>query len=127
MTVAVAVIVADGRVLLVRRRVPEGRLWWQFPAGAVEPGETSEEAAVREAREEVGLAVRAIRTLGERAHPETGRHVVYVACAVIGGQARVVDADEVDALDWCDKAKLVAYVPSPLADPVRRYIDAALD
>ena len=59
--IAAAVIVKDGQVLMVRRRVKEGQLSWQFPAGAVEPGETGEEAAVRETREEVGLTVAAIK------------------------------------------------------------------
>ena len=36
--IAAAVIVDDGRVLMVRRRVAEGDLSWQFPAGQVEPG-----------------------------------------------------------------------------------------
>jgi 8-oxo-dGTP diphosphatase len=64
--VAAAVIVDDGRVLLVRRRVEEGRLSWQFPAGKVEPGESGAEAAVRETLEEAGLAVRVVGRLGER-------------------------------------------------------------
>jgi 8-oxo-dGTP diphosphatase len=38
--IAAAVIVSNGRVLLVRRRVQEGRLSWQFPAGKVELGES---------------------------------------------------------------------------------------
>ena len=46
--IAAAVIINDGQVLLVRRRVKEGELSWQFPAGQVEPGETGEQAAVRE-------------------------------------------------------------------------------
>lgn len=40
--VAAAVIVHEGRVLMVRRRVSEGSLSWQFPARKVEPGETRE-------------------------------------------------------------------------------------
>ena len=53
--IAAAVIVRDSRVLLVRRRVAEGSLSWQLPAGKVEPGETVQEAAVREARDEAGV------------------------------------------------------------------------
>jgi 8-oxo-dGTP diphosphatase len=48
--IAAAVIVRDGRVLLVRRRVAESTLSWQLPAGKVEPGEAAQEAAVREAK-----------------------------------------------------------------------------
>ena len=52
--IAAAIAVKEGRVLMVRRRVAEGELSWQFPAGEVEPGETGEQAAVREAAEESG-------------------------------------------------------------------------
>lgn len=69
--VAAAVIVQGGRVLLVRRRVAEGALSWQFPAGKVEQGETREDAAVRETQEETGLTVAAVKLLGERIHPTT--------------------------------------------------------
>ncbi|GAA3730547.1 hypothetical protein GCM10022225_10460 [Plantactinospora mayteni] len=58
--IAAAVIVDNGRVLLVRRRVNEGQLSWQFPAGEVEPEEPAEEAAVREAGEETGLTVHSV-------------------------------------------------------------------
>ena len=47
-TISAAIIVRDGRLLLVQRRVKEDSLSWQFPAGEVEPGETVEDAVVRE-------------------------------------------------------------------------------
>src|SRR5690606_39407769 len=86
--ISAAIIVADGKVLMVRRRVSEGELMWQFPAGAIEPGEGAEEAAVREAGEETGLTVKAVRLLGERVHPKTGRAMSYTACEVVEGEAR---------------------------------------
>lgn len=49
--IAAAIVVHEGRVLMVRRRVSEGQLSWQFPAGEVEPGEEREDAAVRETQE----------------------------------------------------------------------------
>jgi 8-oxo-dGTP pyrophosphatase MutT (NUDIX family) len=51
------VIVHDGKVALIKR-VREGRLYYVFPGGGVEPGETLEAAAAREAHEELGLYVR---------------------------------------------------------------------
>ena len=53
---AVALIDADGRVLLAQR--PEGKSMaglWEFPGGKVEPGETPEAALVRELYEELGI------------------------------------------------------------------------
>ncbi len=46
-----------GRLLLVKRDEEPDRGMWSFPGGAVELGETTEQAAVREVREEVGLDV----------------------------------------------------------------------
>ncbi|MDV3293167.1 MAG: NUDIX domain-containing protein [Nitrososphaerales archaeon] len=46
-----------GRILLVKRGEEPDRGMWSFPGGMVELGETTEEAAVREVREEVGLTV----------------------------------------------------------------------
>ena len=123
--IACAIIVANAKVLLVRRRVPEGELSWQFPAGAVEPGESGEQAAVRETYEEVGLRVAAAKRLGERSHPMTGRTMIYVACDVLAGQAHITD-DELDAVEWCDRATLATYVPSPLFGPVQDHISAAV-
>ena len=53
---AVALIDVDGRVLIAQR--PEGKSMaglWEFPGGKVEPGETPEEALIRELHEELGI------------------------------------------------------------------------
>lgn len=124
--VAAAVIVQDGRLLLVQRRVSEGSLSWQLPAGAVEHGETFAEAAVREAAEETGLVVAAVTTLGERVHPDTGRCIGYAACRVQDGVAHVADADEVQDIAWVTLAELSSYVPRGFAPVVQDYLVTAL-
>lgn len=57
--VSVAVMVrADGRVLLARR--PPSKVYagyWEFPGGKVEPGESDEQALVREIQEELGVEI----------------------------------------------------------------------
>ncbi|MFJ2593453.1 NUDIX hydrolase [Streptomyces erythrochromogenes] len=124
--VAGAVVVHEGRVLLVRRRVVEGQLSWQFPAGKVEPGESFEEAAVRETKEEAGLDVAAVRQLGERIHPITGRQVSYTACEVVGGTAHVADANEIAEVAWVTLSEIPRYIPYGLFKPVQRYLHVAL-
>jgi 8-oxo-dGTP diphosphatase len=124
--ISAAVIVKDGRVLMVRRRVSEGELLWQFPAGRIEPGEAAEDAAVRETVEETGLVVTAIRFLGERVHPKTSRAMSYTACEVVQGEARVVDEEELDAVAWVSHSEITDYVPHPLDEKVQEYLDGVL-
>lgn len=125
-SIVAAVIVADGKVLLVRRRVEEGTLSWQLPAGEVESGETIEAAVSRETREEVGLKVAPTAVLGERVHPTTGRHMVYLACRVVRGAPYLADAEELAELAWCRLDQLVDLIPQGLFQPVQDYLDAAL-
>jgi 8-oxo-dGTP diphosphatase len=124
--ISAAIIVQDGRVLMVRRAVKEGELMWQFPAGAIEDGETAEEAAVRETLEETGLKVEAIKLLGERVHPKTGRLMSYTAAEVLDGEARVADDEELDAVAWVAHSEINEYVPYGLFEPVQEYLDHAL-
>lgn len=124
--ISAAIIVSEGKVLMVRRRVSEGKLSWQFPAGQIEDGESAEDAAVRETIEETGLVVTASRLLGERIHPNTGRAMSYTACDVVQGEARVADEDELDAVAWVADSEITDYVPYPLHEKVQEYLDDIL-
>ncbi|MEU2316581.1 NUDIX hydrolase [Streptomyces althioticus] len=124
--ISAAIIVAAGKVLMVRRRVSEGELMWQFPAGQIEDGEGAEEAAVRETVEETGLVVAATKLLGERVHPKTGRLMSYTACEPLQGEARVADDEELDAVAWVAHSEIKEYVPYGLYGPVQEYLDEVL-
>ena len=47
----------EGQVWLGRRKSQDGPYQWQFPQGGIDPGETSEFAAIRETEEETGISV----------------------------------------------------------------------
>lgn len=124
--IASAVITHEGKVLLVRRRVKEGSLSWQFPGGEVEQDESAGQAAVREVREETGMIVADSKVLGERVHPNTGRMMIYVACTVVEGDAAVVDDDELDAVAWATQTNLTEYVPYGFYSPVQDHLNENL-
>jgi 8-oxo-dGTP diphosphatase len=126
-TVASAIIVRDGRVLMTRRRFREGPLLWNFVTGQVEPGEAPDQAAVREALEEVGLTVAVERQLGERVHPASGRHMVYFACTIVDGMPSLVDHEENAEVRWATlaDAEELLIPTGGIWEPVRTYMEQA--
>lgn len=61
-TVGRAIVIHDGRILLLRNRYPEGE-FYGFPGGRQEPFETLEECAIRETKEETGIDCRVVKPL----------------------------------------------------------------
>lgn len=64
LTVDVVITDAQGRILVMERGTEPFKGCWVLPGGIVEPGETVENAAVREALEETGLELRVERLIG---------------------------------------------------------------
>jgi len=98
-----AVLIHEGRVLLIRRGKEPLRGRWVVPGGTVELGETLEEALVREIQEETGLLVRPRQVVAvfdriQRVADRVDYHYVIVdyLCDYVAGEARAgSDADEV--------------------------------
>lgn len=117
LVVACALVDADGRVLIAQR--PEGKSLaglWEFPGGKVEPGETPEDALIRELREEIGVEtqVACLAPLTFASHSYEKFHLLmplYVCRRFSGTPV----PREVQALKWVRPKNLRDY-PMPPAD-----------
>lgn len=114
---AVALIDSEGRVLLSQR--PEGKSLaglWEFPGGKVEPGETPEQALIRELYEELGIDTWAscLAPLSFASHSYVDFHLLMPLFACRKWQG-VPQAREGQILKWVRAADLRTY-PMPPAD-----------
>jgi mutator protein MutT len=100
--VAGILIVREGRVLLTRRDagLERGAGRWAFPGGFVEAGETAEEAALRETREEAGLDAAIIGIVGRPHSIRDPAQLVIVYRGEAGPSAEARAGLEVSELRW---------------------------
>jgi ADP-ribose pyrophosphatase YjhB (NUDIX family) len=113
-SVSVLPIDEAGRLLLVRHAGHHDG--WAVLGGAVEVGESPAQAAIREAREEIGTEVRLTRLLDVLGGPEyqvtypNGDLAAYVTAAyeaeIIDGLPRVADHDELSDMAWFTREQL---------------------
>ena len=117
-----AVIVEEGRVLLVRRGSEPLKGHWTLPGGVLEVGETLAAGVAREVREETGLEVEPVELVEilDRIHREGERvryHYVIAdyLCRVTGGELRA--ASDADAVRWVERAEWNSH-SALILDPV---------
>ncbi|MBX3041684.1 MAG: ribosome small subunit-dependent GTPase A [Bdellovibrionaceae bacterium] len=95
-----AVLVADEKVLIVRRPPHDtGAGFWEFPGGKIDPGETPEQALHREIQEELEIQIEILADLGivHHAYPNLDVHLHLFLCRQTGGELVL---REHDALEW---------------------------
>lgn len=79
----------EGKVVLLRRGIEPRKGYWTYPSGYLEMGETVEEGAVRETKEETNFDARITRLLGLYSRPEVGVVVAVFLATVVGGEPEI--------------------------------------
>jgi 8-oxo-dGTP diphosphatase len=122
LTVDIVITRKDGSIVLIRRRNPPFQGEWAIPGGFVEYGETVEQAAVREAKEETGLDVELVRIVGVYSDPnrDPRGHTVSICflAGEVGGELKA-DTDAKEARSFASSslpAKLAFDHAQMLAD-----------
>lgn len=110
--VVAALIWNNGKLMICRRPANKARpLLWEFVGGKVEPGETKEQALIRECREELAISI----TVGEifmdvtHAYPDMTLHLTLFHAAITGGTPKLLEhqdlkwvtADEIQNYEFC--------------------------
>ena len=113
MTEVVAALIWDGvRFMICQRPAHKARgLLWEFVGGKVEPGETREQALVRECREELAVTVSVGEIFAEVTHeyPDLTVHLTLSHAAIAEGtpqmrehnDIRWITVDEIPQYDFC--------------------------
>ena len=102
---------ADPSFLLLRRAVDPGRGGWDLPAGYLDPGESFEMAARREAREESGIEVELIALLGVYHSPPANAVSAVFRARPANEEATVTLDAESSEHAWVARSKVADWLP----------------
>ena len=116
------VFVRDGRVFLAQRQGAHGEATWASAGGHLEMGESLEECARREAQEELGVRVGAVRFLCVSNIIAYGKHYIdFEFLGDIGDQEpELAEPDSFSQFGWFPLDAL----PQPLFEPMRYALDS---
>jgi len=126
--VAVAVAVKDKRFLLIKRGLPPRKGMWASPSGFIEVGETSEEACLRELREEAGVSGEIVKLIGVARREDKEIYgdmlIVRYLVKVTGGE--LAPGDEVEDVRFFNIAELPNYYVNLFKDVITDIQNGAL-
>jgi len=108
--VVAAIIKRGDRILATQRGYGEFKDWWEFPGGKIEPGESPQDALVREIHEELDAAVRVERHIVDVAwdYPDFHLDMSCWLCSLVDEHvtlvehedARWLSASELGTVQW---------------------------
>lgn len=107
--VAAALIWRENRFMICQRPAHKARgLLWEFVGGKVEPGETREQALVRECREELAVTVAVGPVFVEVVHeyPDLTVHLTLFHAAIAAGEVKMLEHNDIR---WIRPAELADY------------------
>lgn len=124
--VVAAIIIHENKIFATQRGYGEFKDGWEFPGGKIEPGETPQEALVREIKEELDIEIEVkyfLETV-EYDYPAFHLSMDCFFCAIKSGEmvlkeheaAKWLTAETLDSVDWLPADK-------GLVEGIREYLD----
>lgn len=108
--VVAAIITQDGRIFATQRGYGDYKDGWEFPGGKIEPGETPEQALVREVQEELDMTIAVERHFVDVSwdYPQFHLEMACFLCSIAKGRphlleheaAKWLEPSELDTVDW---------------------------
>jgi 8-oxo-dGTP diphosphatase len=97
----------QGRILLLHRNTTK-KQHWEIPGGKIEPGEIAEQAVIRELREELGIEVNLIKTLGVKEFNEDDYTINFswYLAEITDGDPQVSEAELFDDLQFFSQVEI---------------------
>lgn len=100
--IVAAVASKNEQVLLCKRAIEPRKGYWTIPAGFMELGETIEEAAIREAKEEALADIEIDRMLAIYPIPRIGQVQIMFRAKLVSDYGVGIESEEVGLYDWSD-------------------------
>lgn len=125
MTEVAAALIRDNDRFLICQRPPQKTrgMLWEFVGGKTEPGETPQEALVRECREELNVTVKPDRIFMDVVHeyPDITVHLILFEASIIAGTPELLEHND---LRWITPAEIPNYTFCPadieILDEIKR-------
>ena len=115
--VVAALLFHEGRLFATQRGYGDWKGYWEFPGGKIEPGETPQEALIREIREELDVGIRVFSHACdvEYDYPEFHLSMQCFRCEITAGEPKLIEheaarwlgRDELDSVGWLPADRMI--------------------